>query len=101
MNVIAIVIAGNVNFAVTTVSGYMVNVNLTARTVIVGRYETFKGGRKMKEYKAIGKAHVEILVKEINEKYAPEGWRLVNYANDKFGYGAILEREVSNEKAKD
>lgn len=69
------VITGTVNTAVNIVVGYMVKLRQIAKTVTQWIFE--KGGKQMKYTKVI-KPSLDMLMAEIEKRYVPYGWEIVN-----------------------
>ena len=81
------VITGIVNTAVYIVVGYMVKLHRIVKTVIQWIFE--KGGKQMKYTKVI-KPSLDMLMAEIEKRYVPYGWGIVNVFHADKKYCAVL-----------
>lgn len=81
------VIAGIVDTAVDIVVGYMVKLRRIVKTVTQWIFE--KGGKQMKYTKVI-KPSLDMLIAEIEKRYVPYGWEIVNVFHADKKYCAVL-----------
>lgn len=81
------VITGTVNTAVNIVVGYMVKLRQIVKTVTQWIFE--KGGKQMKYTKVI-KPSLDMLMAEIEKRYVPYRWEIVNVFHADKKYCAVL-----------